>query len=253
LLISASGDVGTADDSSRAELFSAALNASGIGFSGPGDAVAECYFGAIEHAHRQARQNGVEHPEVEITEIWRETLAVLAERGLVEWGAIDGDLRPLAVEYEVRANPTWPMPHMLDTLDRLRAGGFPLGIISNAQFFTLELFPALTGQTVAGLGFPADLQYYSYRRQVAKPDEQMYRLAREALAARGIAADQVLHVGNDMLSDVTAAHKVGFRTALFAGDARSLRLRQGDPRVAGLTADAVLTGLADLGRCLNLA
>ena len=38
----------------------------------------------------------------------------------------------------------------------------------------------------------------------------------EQLAEEGIAAREVLYVGNDMLNDVAAASAVGFRTALFA-------------------------------------
>ena len=47
-----------------------------------------------------------------------------------------------------------------------------------------------------------------------------------ALGKNGVAPGEVLYVGNDMLNDVYAAGQVGFRTALFAGDQRSLRMRQ---------------------------
>jgi len=42
----------------------------------------------------------------------------------------------LAVEYECRVNPVWPMPAALETIETLRARGFRLGIVSNAQFYT---------------------------------------------------------------------------------------------------------------------
>ena len=72
---------------------------------------------------------------------------------------------------------------------------------------------------------------------------------------RGIAPAQVLLVGNDMLNDVLPAWKTGMRTALFAGDERSLRLREGDPRLDVFGPDLVLTDLGQLpegltgGRC----
>jgi putative hydrolase of the HAD superfamily len=56
----------------------------------------------------------------------------------------------------------------------------------------------------------------------------------------------VLYVGNDLLNDVLPASKIGFRTALFAGDRRSLRWRENDSRTSGVTPDVVITRLADL-------
>jgi putative hydrolase of the HAD superfamily len=71
------------------------------------------------------------------------------------------------------------------------------------------------------------------------------------LCRRGIRHDEVLYVGNDMLNDIMPANSVGFRTALFAGDARSLRLREDEPSVRGSTPDLVVTDLLDLVRCLR--
>jgi putative hydrolase of the HAD superfamily len=53
------------------------------------------------------------------------------------------------------------------------------------------------------------------------------------------------------LNDVFAASQVGFRTALFAGDARSLRRRDQDPRCAGATPDVILTELTQLLQCVR--
>jgi putative hydrolase of the HAD superfamily len=61
----------------------------------------------------------------------------------------------------------------------------------------------------------------------------------------------VLYVGNDMLHDVLPAAAMGFRTALFAGDRRSLRRREGDARVASVTPDVVVLQLRDLLSCVR--
>ena len=63
--------------------------------------------------------------------------------------------------------------------------------------------------------------------------ERIYTNRRRACRQRGFPAERVLFVGNDMLNDVAAAAAVGLRTALFAGDQRSLRLREKDPRPGG--------------------
>jgi len=99
------------------------------------------------------------------------------------------------------------------------------------------------------LGFAPDLQVYSYQHGRAKPSRELYRLAADALQRRGIAAERAVYVGNDMRNDIAPAARLGFRTALFAGDARSLRRREGDPLCAGVVPDLVVTDLIDLLHC----
>ena len=61
-----------------------------------------------------------------------------------------------------------------------------------------------------------------------------------------IPTDSALYVGNDMLNDIYPAQKTGFITGLFAGDARSLRLRSDEPACKNLSADIVITDLIQL-------
>ncbi len=122
-----------------------------------------------------------------------------------------------------------------------------MGIVSNAQFFTPMLFEAHLGMPADKLGFEPSLIFYSYGHGVAKPGGQLYEMAREELRKLGIAAGNALYVGNDMLNDMKPAREVGFRTCLFAGDGRSLRLR--DEAVAGGYADRAVK---DLSRMLTV-
>ena len=69
----------------------------------------------------------------------------------------------------------------------------------------------------------------------------MFRDVLTRLAERGIEPGQTLYVGNDMRNDVLTAARSGCRTALFAGDRRSLRLRGDDPDCRGLRPDLVIT------------
>ena len=171
----------------------------------------------------------------------------LETAALIEPAAVGAvDLRRLAVEYEIRANPCWPMPHLRECLESLRHRGLLLGIISNAQFYTRELFDALLDATPEARGFDPDLQFYSYQHGRAKPGTALHELAVEALRQKRIGCHEVLFVGNDMLNDVLPASRVGFRTALFAGDARSLRRRQRDPRTEGISLDLVVTDLRQI-------
>ncbi len=250
LLVSASGDIGTARRSAAGEAFVAALEAVGIRFSTTGSVGVECLSATIEADHAAARARGIEYPEVEITAIWRRALAALAERGLIAEAPGKLDFAQLAVEYEARVNPAWPMPGVQASLAQLQQRGVRLGLVSNAQFYTLELLPALLERTVAQLGFEESLRFFSFRAGEAKPGRTLYRQAVETLDRAGIAPQEVLCVGNDLLNDIAPATAVGFRTALFAGDARSLRWREGDQRVAGVQPDLVVTELEQLPQCV---
>lgn len=252
LLVSASGDVGVGDPADRGEALAAALAAVGVSLRGPQDAALNVFLAAIERHHETARQAGLDFPEVDIVAVWGDTWADLAARGWVT-GAEGVDLPALAVEFEVRANPVWPMPGLLPTLAGLRRAGKRLGVISNAQFYTPEAFPALLGRTLAELGFQRDLQFYSFQHGRAKPSRELYQLAAAALQGCGIPTERALVVGNDMRNDVGPAARLGFRTALFAGDARSFRPRAGDPSCAGIVPDLVVTELTDLLHCIGAA
>ena len=135
-------------------------------------------------------------------DVWKHTIARLIATGLLPPAAERIDVCWLALEYEVRVNPVWPMPGLVDCLDQLRDRSMQLGLVTNAQFFTPEIFPALLGRTLEELGFHAGLQWYSYRYGRAKPDLWLFEQARAGLSRSGVAASEVLYVGNDVLNDV---------------------------------------------------
>jgi putative hydrolase of the HAD superfamily len=157
------------------------------------------------------------YPEVRVEEIWG--------RFLESRGA-GGDAGELALRYELAVNPASPMPGAPETIRRLRALGLVLGIVSNAQFYTPLLFKAFFGGFPEELGFDPGLVFYSFEMGEAKPSPRFYAAAAAGLASRGLKPERCLVVGNDMLNDAAAAMKAGFRAVLFAGDGRSLRLRE---------------------------
>ena len=167
-------------------------------------------------------------------------------------GLIDGAITPeiarrVSVEYECRVNPVWPMPGILETLTGLREHRITLGIVSNAQFYTPLMFPALLNQTLGELGFAPELCAWSFELGEAKPSTALFHAALKPLRSTcGILPEETLFVGNDMRNDMWAAAQCGVKTVLFAGDRRSLRLREDDPRCAIFQPDAVITALPEL-------
>jgi putative hydrolase of the HAD superfamily len=251
LLVSASGDIDATEGRDKAQAFAATVAAARLGLQLDGTAGVHCLAQAIRRTHEQAQDQGVEYPEVDIREIWQGVLARWRREGLLGVDPNTVDVERIALEYELRVNPVWPMPSALACLRQLRENGLVLGLVSNAQFFTTTVVAALFDQSLADLGFDPGLQFYSYEFRRAKPGTDLHERAAAAVRERGIDVGRVLYVGNDMLNDIRPAERVGFRSALFAGDARSLRLREGDERVRGVRPDLVVTDLLDLVRCVQ--
>jgi putative hydrolase of the HAD superfamily len=184
----------------------------------------------IAEDHKKARTAGLPWPEVDAISVFMRVLgldAVGAAKACVAW--------------ECLANPCAAMPGAADFLAFCRSAGLPLGIVSNAQFYTPLFIKAAFGLDTASLGLEESLSFWSYRTGRAKPDRFMYDQAAQVLSARGIAPEVALYVGNDALNDCAAAGEAGFMTALFAGDARSFRPRETSLRVAEYPPDTVAT------------
>lgn len=250
LFISASGDISLDEDTTALEhRLRFLLNEYDIDCS-PHQLSMVMKEAVLADHTRRREELGVEYPEVDIREIWRMT-GELDHLG-------DADLALFAAAYESLVNPVSPMPGLSDVLECLKAAGIPLGIVSNAQFYTPAMFPAFLGKSLLQLGFHPDLLLFSYREGHGKPSTHLYELLAQRLAnlqysghaSRSISSENCLYVGNDMLKDVWAAAQLGFQTALFAGDGRSCRTRRDDVRCSSLQADFVLNTLDGICRLI---
>lgn len=243
LLVSGSGEVGTAAATDSSEALTQALIVSG--YDGDceraGDIGPALLQKEIEQWHDTAREDGFDFPEVEISRVWKKVLTELQSLELIHADERTDRILRLAVEYECRVNPVWPMPGALETIEFFKARGLRLGIVSNAQFYTPLIFEALLGRSVEKLGFDPALCVWSYKTLRAKPARQLF----QALENR-MDASKTVYVGNDMLNDVWTATQAGCRTVLFAGDQRSLRLRETDKRCKKLKPDAVVDDLRQI-------
>jgi len=197
----------------------------------------------IKAEHARLKASGVTHPEVVIERIWHRVLPELTPAEACRF----------AIQFEFIADPVYPMPGLEAALEDCRARTAAMGIISNAQSFTPCLFRWLLDRDVAQLGFDPELVLMSHRFGRAKPSAVLFAEAARRLHARAIQPAAVLYVGNDMLKDIYPAQRCGFQTALYAGDARSLRWHREDPRCRGLEPDVIITDLGQLGAHLQAA
>ncbi len=235
LFISASGDIGIARKNSKpAAQIESLLKRYKIPLSPP--ELIEKFFSAINSAHALRKKEGIDFPEVIIEEIWMTVLQIT-----------DLEIaRQFAVEYEMIVNPVYPMPHLEETLNTLKKRGILFGIISNAQFFTPYLFCLFCNNFPPALGFDPEFIFFSYEYAYAKPSLFLFEQAFRQSKNKGLQPTDILFVGNDMLNDIYPAHTIGFQTCLFAGDSRSLRMRENDPQCKFLKPDAVIIDLIQL-------
>lgn len=244
LVVSGSGDVGSADSDDRGDAISDALSAAGIN--------PQCEI-TIDDLHQQIRLSNASRqsavcpkPEVDIVDCWRKTLVA---RGVAR--PTTQQLHVLAAQYESRANPTWPMPGSREVLAKLHQSGFQMGIVSNAQGFTLRLVEEIAGRFGVDSVFDSNLCVFSRRYRQAKPGPRLFNVLCGGLQRCGIQASEAIYVGNDRLNDIWAASQAGLKTAWFAGDQRSLRRRDDDKRTDGLKENLILTQLEQLPACLS--
>lgn len=234
LLISGSGDVGTAmqtiQDDKRFKQLLLEFNV-----DRPSGIILQNFFSTIARQHERLKTSGIDYPEVKIDHIWMQVLG---------WRNRDR-ARSFALGFELIANPVFPMPGLLKLVQHVRERCC-LGIISNAQFYTPLLLEKFFNTSLEKTGFAKDLLFFSYQTNHAKPSEHLFHLAKNRLEKHGIAPQQTLYLGNDLLNDILPAQKIGFNTALFAGDRRSLRLRQNDERCNGIVPDIIITELLQL-------
>jgi putative hydrolase of the HAD superfamily len=209
----------------------------------------------IANYHEESKQNNIPYPEIEVREIWKEVLYI-AKKNRYITVENNFDTTLLTLVFELVNNKVFPMPGMVEVIEKIKEKEMPLGIISNAQFYT----PVIMNYFITGklnddenvVNFNTDLQFFSYKFGRAKPDTYLFDKVVPVLSEKyGIKPHEIIFVGNDLLKDVLPAHRVGLKTVLFAGDKRSLRLRQDDHKVNGIKPDFVITDLMQIFEILN--
>jgi HAD superfamily hydrolase (TIGR01509 family) len=98
-----------------------------------------------------------------------------------------------------------PRPGALELLDRLRAGGYPLGLISDCSS---ELCEAWATTPYAAR---IDAAVFSWREGYRKPDPRLYATVAGRL---GVAADECWFVGDGGSRELDGARRAGMRPVL---------------------------------------
>ncbi len=246
LLISGSGDVGSADADQKEHCLRQAFADEGLALHVPeGYPLSSVLYDLIQKEHAHGRSCGRPFPEVNILHVWRQLCEALCEQGALPSVPQEPQRQRLAFRYEMLANPVYPMPDAEALLAWLNQRQILTGIVSNAQFYTPLLLTYFFKKPVEEL-FPQGLFSWSYCLKRAKPDRALFDTLLALLKKNhDISAHECVYLGNDMLNDVWTAQRCGMRTVLFAGDSRSLRLRSDRDECRGLHPDGIIQKLTD--------
>jgi len=254
LFISGVGDIGVDDGDPDEEILLDVLTTTGIEIQN-NDAASEgfkVYNRAVEKMISDLKSRGIEYPEPDIRLVWKEVLDTMEGSNLITKPDGEDLFDTIAIEFEARMNPVWPMPNVTETLHYFKKQGYTQGIISNSQFYTPIVLEALTGQSLEKLGFSKELLHWSYEEEMKKPGILFYENYLKKLRRfdENLNPGNVLYIGNDMLKDIYPAKTVGMKTALFAGDERSLKWRKEDSRCNKILPDLIITDFSQLPDCV---
>jgi putative hydrolase of the HAD superfamily len=101
-------------------------------------------------------------------------------------------------------------PEIGNTLRALRDRGYRTGLISNTGRTGGRFLRSV--QDRLGIGESFDVRIFSDEVGVRKPDRVIFQAALDELS---LAADEVVHVGDDVVADVAGAMAVGMRAIWF--------------------------------------
>lgn len=101
-------------------------------------------------------------------------------------------------------------PRVPETLERLRAAGYAIGLVSNTGRTWGRYLRAL--QEAAGIGRYFTVRIFSDEVGARKPDPRIFHAA---LAGLPVPAAEVAHVGDDPTADIAGARSVGMRAVWF--------------------------------------
>lgn len=138
----------------------------------------------------------------------------------------------VVLDHSAYSNSLSVEPEVMGTLERLKALGYRMGLVSN-----LTLVPRLIREDIErmGLGAHLDAMVFSSEVGVRKPDPHIFRTALERLAT---SPAETVFVGDRLYDDVSGAQAVGMR----AVQSRQFRQEE-DPAYAP---DAVVGHLSEL-------
>ncbi|MBN1410170.1 MAG: HAD family hydrolase [Spirochaetales bacterium] len=194
------------------------------------------FISEVRKEHKVQKKHTA-HPEIVVENLWKKLLGISAS-----------EAKQFASEFESIMNPVYLREGTEETLQILNEWGLYLGIISNAQFYTIDVFKDLFNKSLPEMNFREELTFFSFRFREAKPGRIMFRKAIDNLAEKNISPSECLFVGNDLEADIGPSNEEGFISVFYCRDMnifkrwRAARL----PRQPGQKPQYMITDITQL-------
>jgi FMN phosphatase YigB (HAD superfamily) len=224
----------------------------------PSEYLGQLYGQALAEA-KGVTVGGERHPEPAAERVWESILKKLMQKDYKFdanfFGALNEYSRKVAYFFHASLQGTACYPGAAAALRAVKQAGLAQGLLADGQSFTpVQLARGLAAQDADAA--PAellddDLCLLSAEVRARKPSERLFRKALDALAARGLDPEEVLHVGARVGLDLAPAKKLGLRTALFAGDKGSLQATPEQLKEPASRPDVLLTELDQIAEVIG--
>jgi FMN phosphatase YigB (HAD superfamily) len=207
---------------------------------------------------RMAGSGGEKYPEVQSERIWEDIVKKLFQKDYqidaAIYGALNEFVKKVAYFFHASIQGCGAYPGAAEAVRAVAESGRLQGLLADGQCFTPAQIYRSFHQQDPGFEtaayFPSDLRVLSAEHKARKPSDTIFRAAVEALKARGVRPQEVLHVGSSLDRDISPAKRFGMRTALFAGDRSSLSADPERLKDPNHRPDVLMTELAQIADVL---
>jgi FMN phosphatase YigB (HAD superfamily) len=203
---------------------------------------------------KMAGSGGEKYPEIQIERVWDDIVRKLQQKDYTYdaaiYGATDEFVKKLAYFYQASIQGAGAYPGAADALRLTAERGVVQGLLGDGQSFTPAQLQRSLRQQDPGFELdatiPLTMRVLSADKRARKPSETLYRAAAQLAGARGLSPSDVLHVGSNLVRDIAPAKRIGFHTALFAGDRDCVVATREELKDPATRPDVLLTELPQI-------
>lgn len=218
----------------------------------PSEYLEQLYERALDQL-RMAPSPGEKHPEIQAEKIWDDIVKKLQQKDY-KWdvgffGGLGDYTKKIALFFHASLQGTRLSPGAKEAIGHIASCGVRQGTLADGQCFTMAQVHRAMVEEQAGTAaatFDPSLTILSSDVGARKPSDRIFKAFLAAAGKRGIAPEQVLHLGSRIIEDIAPAKRAGMRTALFAGDKESLQATAEQLKDPATRPDRLLTDLGQL-------
>lgn len=226
----------------------------------PWEYMLQQYTNLVEERKLAASPRKGEAPEIDSADIWRKLIERLGKKEYQYDENLYGEVPELSekVAYFFHSclQGYGPAPNALTALQAVTDAGYPQGLVADAQPFSLlELTRSLRKQGAVASLFDLltpNCICLSFQAGVRQPSQILFEMCVAQFRKACIEPKEILYVSSRLNDELAVAKKLGMRTALYAGDKRSLQATSADLKQAELKPDRILTDLAQVRQILGI-